>query len=188
MEHDDTAKLIAAIDGGSAQAADDLLLLLYDELRRLATHKLANEPPQSLDATALVHEAYLRLVSSTRDDWKGRRYFFAAASEAMRRILIDRARAKKAAKRGGDRRREPIDKVEILVPHGKSLDEVLAVHEALDDLQAIDPDAAELVKLRYFAGLTIPEAAQALEISPRSANDLWAYAKAWLFEKLESSR
>jgi RNA polymerase sigma factor (TIGR02999 family) len=158
--------------------------LVYDELRRLAADKLAQENPgQTLQATALVHEAYLRLVpggdASPRErHWNSRAHFFAAAAEAMRRILVDRARRKKSRKRGGTWARVPFEQADLAAP--ESAGEVLAVDEALAGLAAADAQAAELVKLRYFAGLSLPETAQALNISARSADRLWAYARAWL--------
>jgi RNA polymerase sigma factor (TIGR02999 family) len=180
----DVSQILDAIDKGDPQAAEQLLPLVYGELRRLAAHKLAQEPPgQTLDATALVHEAYLRLVGGedTRR-WEGRRRFFAAAAEAMRRILVDRARRKRSGKRGGKLARQNIDAADLAAP--EVTENILAVDEALTSLAATDAQAAELVKLRYFAGLSIPEAARALNISTRSTNRLWAYARAWLHDAL----
>jgi RNA polymerase sigma factor (TIGR02999 family) len=176
--------ILAAIEGGDPEAADQLLPLVYDELRRLAARKLAHEPPgQTLDATALVHEAYLRLVGPEDGKrWKSRGHFFAAAAEAMRRILVDRARRKRSLKRGGDLVREDIETVELAAP--QVADDVLAVDEALDRLAEVDPPAAELVKLRYFAGLALPEVADVLDRSPRSADRLWAFARAWLHDAI----
>ena len=179
----DVTRILAAIEQGDAHAAGQLLPLVYDELRRLAAEKLAQERPgQTLQATALVHEAYLRLVDGERrgssPPWNGRGHFFAAAAEAMRRILVDRARRKRSQKRGGDRDRVEYDEANLTAPEAP--DELLAVDEALDGLAAVDAQAAELVKLRYFAGLSIPEAAEVLGTSPRSADRLWAYARAWL--------
>jgi RNA polymerase sigma factor (TIGR02999 family) len=180
----DVSQILEAIDQGDPQAADQLLPLVYKELRRLAAHKLAQEPAgQTLDATALVHEAYLRLVG-THDTrrWESRGRFFAAASEAMRRILVDKARRKRSGKRGGRRVRQDVEESQIAAPAVS--DDLLAVDEALNGLTEADPQAAELVKLRYFAGLSIPDAAQALDISPRTADRLWVYARAWLHEAL----
>jgi RNA polymerase sigma factor (TIGR02999 family) len=176
----EVTRILSAIEQGDPQAAGQLLPLVYDELRRLAAEKMAQERPgQTLQATALVHEAYLRLVDvGGARHWKGRGHFFAAAAEAMRHILVDRARRKRSRKRGGDRARVEFDETNLTA--AESAEEVLAVDEALAGLAAADAQAAELVKLRYFAGLSIPETAQALNISARSADRLWAYARAWL--------
>jgi RNA polymerase sigma factor (TIGR02999 family) len=181
----DVTQILNAIEQGDPHAADQLLPLVYDELRRLAAEKMAQEKPgQTLQATALVHEAYLRLVASgdasapRERHWKGRGHFFAAAAEAMRHILVDRARRKRSRKRGGDRARVAFDEANLAA--AEDSEEVLAVDDALAGLAAVDARAAELVKLRYFAGLSIPQAAEALNISPRSADRLWAYARAWL--------
>lgn len=180
----DATSLLNAIRDGESQAADELLPLVYDELRRLAAKRLRQEPGQSIEATGLVHEAFLRLVGNQPTDWRGRRYFFAAAAEAMRRILIERARSKKSLKRGGKFHRVEVDDLESILPHGKPLAETLAVHEALQDLEHVDAEAAEVVKLRYFVGFTIPDVADSMGISPRKVNALWAYSKAWLFDRL----
>jgi RNA polymerase sigma factor (TIGR02999 family) len=182
----EVTRILSAIEQGQPQAADQLLPLVYDELRRLAAEKMAQEKPgQTLQATALVHEAYLRLVASpgresgeSEPKWKSRGHFFAAAAEAMRHILVDRARRKRSRKRGGDRARVEFDQADLAI--AQEPEEVLAVDEALAGLAAADAQAAELVKLRYFAGLSIPEAAKVLNLSPRSADRLWAYARAWL--------
>jgi RNA polymerase sigma factor (TIGR02999 family) len=176
----DITRILSAIEEGDPQAAEQLLPLVYDELRRLAAARLAQEKPgQTLQATALVHEAYVRLVDVEKaQEWKSRRHFFAAAAEAMRRILVDRARRKGSRKRGGERNRVAFDEANFAAPEDS--DEVLAVNEALAGLAAKDAQAAELVKLRYFAGFTIPEAAEALNLAPRSADRLWIYARAWL--------
>jgi RNA polymerase sigma factor (TIGR02999 family) len=176
----DVTRILSAIEQGDPHAAEQLLPLIYDELRRLAAQKMAQEKPgQTLQATALVHEAYLKLVDGEKaQHWNSRRHFFAAAADAMRHILVDRARRKHSRKRGGDRIRVEFD--EAKVASVQDSDEVLAVDEALTGLAAADSQAAELVKLRYFAGLSIPEAAEVLHISPRSADRLWAYARAWL--------
>jgi RNA polymerase sigma factor (TIGR02999 family) len=177
-------QILSAIEQGDPQAAEKLLPLVYDELRKLAAAKLAQEQPgQTLQATALVHEAYLRLVDTEKaQQWNSRGHFFAAAAEAMRRILVDNARRKRAQKRGGDRHR--IDLGDVAVATHQRDRDVLALDEALSQLAGADSQAADLVKLRYFAGLTIPEAAQALGISSRSADFLWAYARAWLLRSL----
>jgi RNA polymerase sigma factor (TIGR02999 family) len=176
----DVTRILSAIEQGDPSAAEQLLPLVYDELRRLAAEKLARERPgQTLQATALVHEAYLRLVDVEQArHWQSRGHFFAAAAEAMRRLLVDRARRKRSRKRGGDLARVELDEENLAAT--PSPEEVLAVDEALAGLSAADARAAELVKLRYFAGLSIPEAAEALHMSPRSADRLWAYARAWL--------
>lgn len=163
--------------------SDDLLPLVYNELRRLAAAQLAKEKPgQTLQATALVHEAWLRLEQSHSELFKGRTHYFRAAAEAMRRILVDRAREKNALKRGGDLQRTDLFESKLVA--AASDEELLAVHEALEKLSAQDPPSAELVKLRYFAGMTLPEAAAALEISQRSAERFWTFAKAWLRKEL----
>jgi RNA polymerase sigma factor (TIGR02999 family) len=172
-------QLFGAIDAGDPTAAGQLLPLVYDELRRLAASKMAQEKPgQTLQATALVHEAWLKLAGSNHQQWRGRSHFFGAAAEAMRRILIDKARHKASLKGGREQPLEELheSRIEMAVPS----DEILAVHEALDALAAEDAVAAEVVKLRYFVGMTIPEIAEALEISPRSADRHWLFARAWL--------
>ena len=175
----DVSTLLHAIEAGYAQASDQLLPLVYEELRKLAAAKLAQEKPgQTLQATALVHEAWLRLAGSDQRQWRGRSHFFGAAAEAMRRVLIDKAREKASLKRGQDM---PVDALhESAIEATAPTEEILAVHEALDALAAEDATAAEVVKLRYFVGLTIPEIAEALEISPRSADRHWLFARAWL--------
>jgi RNA polymerase sigma factor (TIGR02999 family) len=180
----DVARVLNAIEAGDSRAAEQLLPLVYDELRRLAALKLAREKPgQTLQATALVHEAYLRLVDAERaPHWNSRGHFFAAAAEAIRRILVDQARRKLSVRHGGDLQRQPIEDLEIEGPE-LSVD-LLAVHEALYKFQDIDPIATQIVKLRYFAGLTIPQAAEALGISSSTADRSWAYARAWLHAAL----
>ena len=177
----DVTRILSAVEQGDPHAAAQLLPLVYDELRQLAAERLAREKPgQTLQATALVHEAYLRLVGGTQPPaaWNSRGHFFAAAAEAMRRLLVDQARRRNAAKRGGGAGREELRESAIVAPRPDQ--DVLAVHEALDRLAGIDAAAAELVKLRFFAGLTMGQAADALDVSARSADDLWAYARAWL--------
>jgi RNA polymerase sigma factor (TIGR02999 family) len=161
------------------ETAEELLQLAYGELRRLATSKMAQERPgQTLQPTALVHEAWLRLAGSNRQQWRGRAHFFGAAAEAMRRILIDQARHKASLKGGGS---QPLEELhESKIELGAPSEEILAVHEALDVLATVDPAAAAVVKLRYFVGMAIPEIAEALEISPRSADRHWVFARAWL--------
>jgi RNA polymerase sigma factor (TIGR02999 family) len=179
----DVTHLLNAIAGGDAHAAGELLPLVYDELRRLAAQRLAHEAPgQTLDATALVHEAYLRLVGANVEPrWDGRGHFFAAAAEAMRRILIDIARRKQRVKHGGDRRRVDLDEA---LKVDEPRDDVLAVDEALQKLAAVDPKKADLVKLRFFAGLTLPEAAEVLGIAVPTAERYWTFAKVWLYAEL----
>jgi RNA polymerase sigma factor (TIGR02999 family) len=176
----DVTRVLSAIEQGDPKAADQLLPLVYGELRKLAAQKLAQEKPgQTLQATALVHEAYLRLLDGDQArDWNGRGRFFAAAAEAMRRILVDRARHKKSRKAGGGRRRQELPDIE-LAGAGPSLD-LLALHEALTKLEQHDPRRAELVKLRFFAGLTIAEAARALGVSASTADNDWVYVRSWL--------
>jgi RNA polymerase sigma factor (TIGR02999 family) len=184
MSH--VTRILNRIQDGDPLAAAQLLPLIYDELRRLASQKLAQEKPgQTFQATALVHEAYLRLVEPKEaQPWNSRGHFFSAAAEAMRRILVDQARQKRSLKRGGDRQRIEIDQLELAAPERP--DEVLALHEALTKLASTDAQAAELVKLRYFAGFTVGEAALALGISARNADFLWAYARSWLLKELQS--
>ncbi len=180
--------ILSAIDQGDPHAAAQLFPLIYDELRQLAAQKLAHEKPgQTLDATALVHEAYLRLVAAEQGDttpagdrgWANRRHFFAAAAEAMRRILIENARRKGRAKHGGGRRREHPD-LDGLQADGPA-EELLALHEALEQLAARDPLKAKLVELRFFGGLTLEQAAECLDISLSTADRAWRYARAWLY-------
>ena len=178
----DVTRILTAIEQGDARAADKLLPLVYEELRRLAAHKMSHEPPgQTLQATALVHEAYIRLVGSENQNWRGRTHFFTAAAEAMRRILIDSARRKKSLKRGGGHRRANLDDVELAI-EGPSED-ILALDEALAKLAIEDPVKADLVKLRYFAGLTIQQAAGILGISRATADRYWSYSRVWLFHE-----
>jgi RNA polymerase sigma factor (TIGR02999 family) len=179
----DVTRILSAIERGDPSAACKLLPLVYDELRRLAAQKLAREAPgQTLQATALVHEAYLRLVGSQDPGWSGRGHFFAAAAEAMRRILVENARRKGRLKRGGGRARIEVEKLDIAAPEGA--EELLALDEALTRLAQADPQAAELVKLRYFAALPLRQAAEVLGVAPRTADFLWAYAKAYLLKEL----
>jgi RNA polymerase sigma factor (TIGR02999 family) len=180
----EVTRILGAIEQGDAHAADQLLPLVYDELRRLAAQRLAQEKPgQTLQATALVHEAYLRLVGSGPDQpWNSRGHFFAAAAEAMRRILVDSARRKQAVRHGGDRQRLELDVVEPAAP--ALSDDLVALDEALERFAAKDRQKAELVKLRHFAGLTLEESAQALGISPATAHRWWNYARAWLHQEI----
>jgi RNA polymerase sigma factor (TIGR02999 family) len=177
-------RVLYAIEHGDPKAAEQLLPLVYDELRKLAAHRIAQEVPgQTLNATALVHEAYLRLVGNEAEShWNSRGHFFAAAAEAMRRLLVEQARRKRRMRHGGGRVR--IDLEDLDVEAEKGDDELLALDEALQRLTAEEPTTAEVVKLRYFAGLTAEAAAAALGISLRTANRHWAYAKAWLYQQL----
>jgi len=179
----DVTQILSAIEAGDPNAAAELLPLFYDELRKLAAARLAEEKPgQTLQATALVHEAYLRLVGGSQpQDWSGRGHFFAAAAEAMRRILVEAARRKKTLKRGGERARVELE--EVAASEGR-FDELLAVSDALTDLERADHRKAALVKLRYFTGLTLEEAARALGMSRATADRHWGYAKAWLYRRI----
>jgi RNA polymerase sigma factor (TIGR02999 family) len=181
----DVTRILSAIEQGDPHAADRLLPLVYEELRRLAGQKMAGEKAgQTLQATALVHEAYLRLVDADKaENWNSRGHFFAAAAEAMRRILVDNARRKKAAKHGGDLARQDLDGLEIALP--EIPEDLVALDEALTRLAATDKTAADLVHLRFFAGMPLPEIAQQLGLSPRTADRLWAYARAWLHQEIE---
>lgn len=182
----DVTQILSQIHQGDPSASEQLLPLVYEELRRLAAVKMAHEKPgQTLQATALVHEAYLRLVDVQQaQQWNSRGHFFAAAAEAMRRILVDQARRKHSQKRGAELQRLPMENAEIAVPE-PSVD-LLAVNEAIDRLGRMDQMAAGLVKLRYFTGLTVPQAAEALNISSTTADRYWAYARAWLHTELKN--
>ena len=180
----DVTRILAAIEQGDPRGAVQLLPLVYDELRRLAARKLAQEKPgQTLQATALVHEAYVRLVDVDKAQrWNSRGHFFAAAAEAMRRILVERARSKQRVKRGGGARRQELQE-QFLIAECR-LDEILAVHDALDELERHDTQAAALVKLRFFAGLEHQDAAAMLGLSRRAADRVWLLARTWLFRAL----
>jgi RNA polymerase sigma factor (TIGR02999 family) len=183
----DVTTILSAIEQGDPHAAEQLLPLVYDELRKLATHKMAQEGPgQTLQATALVHEAYLRLVDVAKTPlWNSRGHFFAAAAEAMRRILVDRAREKLALKRGGDRKRVPLEEVD---PPASTLPEdLLALDEALERLTRLDATAGQLVKLRYFAGLSVEQAAATLNLATATAYRHWTFARAWLHSQVAGS-
>jgi RNA polymerase sigma factor (TIGR02999 family) len=181
----DVTHILERVQQGDPKAAEELLPLVYDELRKLAAHKMANEASgHTLQPTALVHEAWLRLAGSGNEHWNSRGHFFSAAAEAMRRILIEAARRRQSQRRGGGLERVDLDESQLLLE--RPADEILAVNEALDKLAREDPMAAELVKLRYFIGLALREAAQALGISPRTTDRLWAYARTWLRVALES--
>jgi RNA polymerase sigma factor (TIGR02999 family) len=183
----EVTRILTEIEKGDPQAAEQLLPLVYDELRKLATEKMAQEKPgQTLEATALVHEAYLRLVDVSQvQHWNSRGHFFAAAAEAMRRILVDNARSKKAQRRGGGRRRAEVEIAEL--PAQQESPKLLDLDDALTKLEQQHPSKAEVVKLRYFAGLSIREAAEALGISTATADRYWAYARAWLQREMNAA-
>jgi RNA polymerase sigma factor (TIGR02999 family) len=183
----DVTSLLNELGPDDPHVAAQLLPLVYDDLRRLAAHRLAHEAPgQTLDATALVHEAYLRLVGDAPErPWDNRKHFFAAAAEAMRRILVECARRKRAVKRGAGRARQELNEAELLVPEPR--EDLLALDEALTELAGVERAAADLVQLRYFGGLSIPEAAEVLGISSRTADRLWAYARAWLHQRVQGA-
>lgn len=177
----DVTRILTAVEQGDAKATDELLPLVYQELRRLAAHKMASEPAgHTLQATALVHEAWLKLVDSPAQSWQNRAHFFGAAAEAMRRILIARARRKHTQRRGAGAAHVDFDEPEIAAPAPDA--RLLALNEALDRFASLEPRQAELVKLRYFVGLTMEEAAEVLGISKATATRWWSYARAWLFD------
>lgn len=181
----DVTRILDRVQEGETKAAEELLPLVYEELRKLAAHKMAQEVPgHTLQPTALVHEAWLRLVGSSNQHWNGRGHFFAAAAEAMRRILIEAARRKQTRRHGGGLEREELQESHLVLD--RPPDEMLAVHEALAKLGQEDPIAADLVKLRYFVGMTLREAADALAISSSTADRLWAYARTFLRIEIES--
>jgi RNA polymerase sigma factor (TIGR02999 family) len=183
---EEVGRLLTALAEGDPRASEQLFPLVYDELRRLAAQKLARETPgQTLQATDLVHEAYLRLVGDGDVSWDGRGHFFAACAEAMRRILVENARRKRRLKHGGGRARQELDEELLAAPEPR--EDLVALDEALNKLAVIDRTAAQLVQMRYFAGLTLPEAARALDIAPRTAGRLWAYARAWLRREVEGT-
>jgi RNA polymerase sigma factor (TIGR02999 family) len=180
----DFTRIIERVEHGDPTAAEELLPLVYDQLRHLAAHRMAHEAAgQTLQPTALVHEAWLRLVGNENQKWDGRAHFFAAAAEAMRRILIDRARRKRAERHGGGQFAANVDDLEIAAPVQD--DELLAINEALDKFTLRDKQKAELVKLRYFVGLTLEEAAAVLRVAVPTASRWWAYSRAWLCEEIE---
>ena len=178
----DVTRILERVQDGDPQAAEQLLPLVYEELRKLAARKMAGDAAgQTLQPTALVHEAWLRLVGE-KHSWANRRHFFSAAAEAMRRILVERARRRHSLKRGGAQERVPLDQIDIAIETQDS--DLLRVHEALEKLAAEDPAKAELVKLRFFVGLRIPEAAEILGLSATTAKRYWTYARAWLYQEL----
>jgi|SRR5687767_4355220 len=179
----DVTRILTAIERGEAAATDELLPLVYGELRRIAAHKMSAEAAgHTLQPTALVHEAWLRLVGSEERQWQNRAHFFGAAAEAMRRILVDHARRKLSQKRGAGMQPEELND-SALVLHAPP-DELLAVNDALDTLAKQDPEAAQLVKLRYFVGMTMEESASAMNIATRTAERMWTYARAWLRKEI----
>ena len=185
----EVTRILAAIERGDVRAVDELFPLVYQELRRLAAWRMSKESPgQTLQATALVHEAYLRLVGVEEQHWSGRGHFFFAAAEAMRRILIENARRKKSLKRGGDLQRIELDKAVLTSGKDSKVDELLALDKALQKLETKDKVKADLVKLRYFAGLTTEQAAEVLGISTTTAKRYWAYTRAWLYREISKGQ
>jgi RNA polymerase sigma factor (TIGR02999 family) len=180
----EVSRILSAIERGDPKATEQLLPLVYDELRKLAAARLARMGPgQTLQPTALVHEAYLRLVDTERvPAWSSQGHFFVAAAEAMRRILVEHVRRKRSQKRGGHMTCRDVEDADIATP--ETSEDLIALDEALEKLEASHPTASQLVKLRYFSGLTIAEAADVLDISPRTANRLWAYARVWLLREI----
>ncbi len=182
----DVTRLLEAIDHGDTQAADQLLPLVYEELRQLAARRMAHEVPgQTLQPTALVHEAWLRLTADAERKWNDRTHFFAAAAEAMRHILVDNARRKRAARHGGGQQRVELADADAAIVND---DQLLAVNDALEKFAALEPQKAELVKLRYFVGLTIGQTAELLGISETTAKRHWAFARAWLYEEIKTQQ
>jgi RNA polymerase sigma factor (TIGR02999 family) len=185
----DVSQILSRIESGDPSAAEQLMPLVYEELRKLAAARLAHERPgQTLQATALVHDAYLRLIGPADRDpqhWNDRGHFFAAAAEAMRRLLVERARHKKSIRHGGGRQRIDLEMQLCISADGDGDDTVLAINDALERLRAEEPEAAQVVTLRYFAGLTIKEVAAAMNISVRTVNRHWSYARTWLYHDLE---
>lgn len=180
----DVTRILQSMESGDAKAAGELLPLVYGELRKLAASKMARETPnQTLQPTALVHEAWLRLTGNENVKWNGRAHFFGAAAEAMRRILIDNARRKNARRHGGRQQRVDLDEIDIAAPAKD--EEMLSINDALEEFAKLDKQKAELVKLRYFVGLTNDEAAEILGISAPTARRWWNYARAWLFQKIQ---
>ncbi len=183
----EVTQVLVALQHGDPKAADELLPLIYQELRHLAAHKMSNESPgHTLQPTALVHEAWLRLVGAEQQTWQNRAHFFGAAAEAMRRILIESARRKRAVRHGGGQQRLDIEEVNVAA--GMKDDELLALDEVLDTFAAEDPQKAELVELRYFAGLSFEEAAEVLAVSVPTAKRWWAYARAWLYHQIAGGK
>jgi len=185
----DVTQLLEAVEREEPKAAEELLPLVYEELRRLAAHKMASQPPgQTIQATALVHEAWLRIAGEEPHGWHGSKHFYFTAAEAMRQILIDRARRKQRIRHGGGSERVDLDEIEVTVPLSTNGDTLLALNEAVEELEHEDEMKARIVKLRFFIGLTEKEIASQLEISERSVKRHWAFAKAWLFERIGEVR
>lgn len=183
----DVTQILERVSKGDGSAAAELLPLVYEELRRVAAHKMSLQPPgQTLQATALVHEAYLRLVGKEEKRWENRRHFFSAAAEAMRHILIDRARRRMRARHGQNSQKVPLDDVEIAAPAKEEI--LLQLNDALEELERHSREQAEIVKLRFFAGLNEPRIAELLNLSERTVQRHWSYAKAWLFERIEQMK
>jgi RNA polymerase sigma factor (TIGR02999 family) len=183
----DVTRILDAIQQGDPKAAHELLPLVYEELRRIARSKMAQQSPgQTLQGTALVHEAWLRLVGSDRQNWAGRHHFFAAAAEAMRHILVDAARRKQRAKHGGNQQRVDVDEIDIAA--GVDDEKLLLVHEALEKLAVEDPLRAEVVKLHYFVGLTHAETAEVMQLSEKTVRRHWTFARVWLYQVIEAAR
>ena len=179
----EVTRILAAMERGDVRAVDELFPLVYDELRRLAAQRLSREKPgQTLQATALVHEAYLRLVGAEGQNWEGRGHFFSAAAEAMRRILIDNTRRKRRLKRGGEHQRVELNEAELVVE--AESEDLIALDEALNKLAQTEDAVAEVVKLRYFGGLTLEQAAEILGVSRRTADRYWSYGRAWLLKEM----
>ena len=182
----EVTQILQSIERGDARAAGDLLPLVYDELRKLAASRMAREAPgQTLQPTALVHEAWLRLAGNEALRWDSRAHFFGAAAEAMRRILIDNARRRQALRHGGGQQRCDLDEIQIAAPAAD--DQLLAINEALEQLAAQDPSKAELVKLRYFVGMTNEETAEALGVSVATVKNYWTFARTWIFNEIKNS-
>jgi RNA polymerase sigma factor (TIGR02999 family) len=180
----EVTRILDRVHQGEAQAAEELLPLVYEELRKLAASKMAHEiPGQTLQPTALVHEAWLRLGADVQPSWQNRAHFFAAAAEAMRRILIDVARRKRQVRHGGEQQRVPLERTDIALPDDREL--LLQVHEVLDELAAVHPMKAQVVKLRFFVGLSTKETAEVLRVSERTIERDWRFAKAWLFAAIQ---
>jgi RNA polymerase sigma factor (TIGR02999 family) len=181
----DVTRILNAIEQGEENAPDELLPLVYEELRSLAAQKLARESPgQTLQATALVHEAYIKLVGEEAQNWKNSGHFFAVAAEAMRRLLVDNARRKKSLRRGGEYLRTDLDKAHLRQDTGLPIDDLIALDQALTRLSQTDEAKAEVVKLRYFAGMSVEQTAKILGISPTTVKRYWAYARAWLLREI----
>ena len=183
----EVTRILDRVQHGDPKASEELLPLVYQELRRLAASKMAQQPPdQTLQATALVHEAWLKLTGNSPSTWRDRQHFFRAAAEAMRQILVDRARRRLRLRHGQNAERVDVDEIEIAAPAKEEI--LLQLNDALAELQAASPEQAEVVKLRFFVGLSEPEIAEILRISERSVQRQWSYARAWLFQRIESMK